>query len=49
MPLKKKYKKRNMLAQETVVVVKTKMPAKAAPSSKLAKANRMLSKTKWID
>jgi hypothetical protein len=49
MPAKKKNKPRITVAKKTVVVIKTTIPAKDAGDTKLAKANYMLSKTKWLD
>ena len=49
MPATKKNTIRKASSKKTVIVTKSKVPAKSAAGNKLDKVNKMLSKTKWLD
>jgi hypothetical protein len=48
MSVAKKDNTRKSFSKKTVIVTKSKAPAKSAPDKKLAKVNKMLNKTKWL-
>ncbi len=48
MPAIKRNSIRKTSSKKTVIVTKSKVPAKSAADNKLEKVNKMLSKTKWL-